>query len=185
MDVSHHQGEIDWDRVGDAGMAFAYLKATEGSTFTDPRFSVNWAAARRAGLRVGGYHYFNLCAPGGPQGEHFARTLEAAGQRATMPPALDLELLGSCSSPPPRDSLLREIRSFLDVVEAATGQQVVVYAFPEFELAYRTAEALDRRQWVRRVGERPPARDWWLWQRDDTASIDGIAGPADLNQLAR
>ncbi|MEJ7832860.1 MAG: hypothetical protein WKF79_08110, partial [Nocardioides sp.] len=82
-------------------------------------------------------------------------------------------------------SLLREVRAFLDVVEDATGQRVVVYAFPEFELTYRTAEALDRRQWVRRVGDRPPARDWWLWQRNTAASIDGIAGPADLNQLAR
>ena len=66
----------------------------------------------------------------------------------------------------------------------APVKRVVVYAYPEFEARYRFADALDRRQWVRRIGNRPPARDWFIWQKDDQAVIDGIAGPADLNVLA-
>ena len=183
MDVSHHQGEIDWERVRRDRIEFAYLKATEGSTFTDPRFASYASAADRAGLRVGGYHYFTLCSPGVPQAEHFVRVLGAAGARS-LPPAVDLEILGNCSDPPPRDDLLREVRAFIEVVERRTGQRIVVYAYPEFESRYRIATVLERRQWVRRIGSAPPTRDWWIWQRDDRASIDGISAPADLNVMA-
>ncbi len=94
-----------------------------------------------------------------------------------MPPAIDLELLGNCSDPPPRPELLDEVRAFIDIVERRTGQQVVVYAYPEFEARYGFAAALDRRQWVRRIGSTPPAREWFIWQKDDQAVIDGITGP--------
>ena len=184
VDVSHHQGEIDWRQVSRDRIDFAYLKATEGSSFTDPRFVSNAREARQAGLRVGGYHYFTLCSPGAPQAEHFVSALESAPAR-TMPPAIDLELLGNCADPPPRNDLLRELRVFLDEVEHRTRQRVVVYAYPDFEDRYRVRAALDRRLWVRRIGDTPPAGEWWLWQRDDQATIDGIDGPADLNVLAR
>jgi lysozyme len=188
VDVSHHQGEIDWARVHADGIGFAYLKASEGSGFVDPRFETNARAARRAGLRVGGYHYFTLCSPGAPQAEHFGDVLDAASLLETrvrsMPPAIDLELLGNCADPPARGDLLREVRAFIDVVERRTGQHVVVYAYPDFESRYRISNALDRRLWVRRIGRTPPAGDWWMWQRNDHATIDGITGPADLNVLA-
>lgn len=183
IDASHHQGQIDWERVRRDGVAFAYLKATEGSSFTDPRFVAHARAARRSGLRVGGYHYFTLCSPGGPQAEHFADVLASAG-RPSLPPAIDLELLGNCADPPARESLLEEVRTFVETVEDRTGQRMVVYAYPELETRYRIASALERRQWVRRIGDTPPAGDWWLWQRDDRATVDGISGPVDLNVMA-
>ncbi len=188
IDVSHHQGTIDWGAVSRDDLDFAYLKATEGSTFTDPAFATHAREAEAAGLRVGGYHYFSLCSPGQSQGEHFAATLGAqreGGVRLALPPAVDLELLGSCADPPPREELLGEVRAFLDVVEADTGQRVVVYSFPDFEATYRFAGQIDRRQWVRRLGDRPPRRDWWLWQRSQSADVAGISGPVDLNLLKR
>ena len=132
VDVSHHQGEVDWQRVRRDRIGFAYLKATEGSGFVDPRFQGGARAARAAGLRVGGYHYFSLCSPGAPQAEHFVGVLDSA-PAASMPPAVDLELLGNCSDPPPRPVLLEQVRAFIDVVERQTCQEVVVYAYPEFE----------------------------------------------------
>ncbi len=184
IDVSHHQGSIDWRRVSEDGIGFAYLKATEGSSFTDPRFVANATGARQAGLRVGGYHYFTLCSPGAPQAEHFADVLASAPARG-LPPAIDLELLGNCDDPPPREALLREVRAFMDVVERATGKRVVVYAYPELESRYRLSAALDRRLWVRRLGDAPPQGDWWMWQRSDSARVDGVSGGVDLNVLAR
>ena len=186
IDVSHHQGPIDWAAVSGDRVDFAYLKATEGRTFTDPRFAANSRAADAAGLRVGAYHYFSLCSPGGEQGQHFVATMTVqtdAGVRLALPPAVDLELLGSCTGPPAREELLAEVRAFLEVVEQATGQRVIVYSFPDFEERYGFADDLDRRQWVRRLGDQPPARDWWLWQRSQTASVSGVDGPVDLNVL--
>jgi lysozyme len=44
VDVSHHEGAIGWDKVKDAGIAFAILKATEGKSFVDPPGAVRWAS---------------------------------------------------------------------------------------------------------------------------------------------
>ncbi len=186
VDASHHQGDIDWRRVRADRVEFAYLKASEGASFVDPRFAGNARAADAAGLRVGGYHFFSTCSPGRPQGEHFVDVLASAPATSAadaMPPAVDLELQGNCAQPPPRAQLLAEVRDFLAVVERATGRRVVVYAYPDFEARYRFAGALDRRQWVRRIGDRPPARNWWIWQKDDRAQVDGFSAPADLNLM--
>lgn len=183
IDASHHQGVIDWPRVADAGIEFAYLKATEGSSFTDPRFADNWAAARAAGIRPGGYHYYTLCSPPEAQADHFLATLGAVETLESLPPVVDLELIGNCDPPPPRDRLRDQVQTFIDRVEEATGRKVVVYFHPDFEAHYDLVEAFDRRLWVRRVGDRPPPGDWFLWQRNDQATVAGIEGPVDLNLM--
>jgi lysozyme len=42
VDVSSHQGTIDWDRVAADDIEFAYVKATEGGDLVDARFDRNW-----------------------------------------------------------------------------------------------------------------------------------------------
>src|SRR5436190_23267235 len=53
IDVSHHQGHIAWTKLPRQGVDFAYIKATEGADHFDRRFSINWRAARAAGIRRG------------------------------------------------------------------------------------------------------------------------------------
>jgi len=184
IDASHHQGVIDWEAVSGDGIAFAYLKASEGTTFTDPRFAENRERARDAGLRVGGYHYFSLCTPGAAQAAHFVAVLGPPTPRS-LPPAVDLEVGGNCAAPPPRAELLAEVRIFVDDVEEALGVEPVVYLYPEFEDRYGfAADLTDHRQWVRSL-DGPPDREWWMWQRSDSAVVAGIHGPADLNVLRR
>lgn len=181
IDASHHQGDIDWRAVAGDGIEFAYLKATEGTTFTDPRFARHRDAARAAGLEVGGYHYFQLCSPGVPQADHFASVLERLDGPRDLPGAIDLELAGSCAEPPAPDALLTEVRAFLERVQQRTGRRPVVYLYPEFEQRYGFADDLaDHRQWVRSL-DRRPERDWWIWQRSETGTVAGIDGPVDLN----
>jgi lysozyme len=184
IDASHHQGTIDWQAVAGDGIAFAYLKATEGTSYTDPTFAQHREQAQRQGLQVGGYHYFQLCSSGADQAAHFASVLgELDGD--DLPPAIDLELAGSCTTPPPRAVLLAEVRAFLEEVAAATGKEPVVYLYPEFEAQLGFASELgDHRQWVRSLAGKP-GRDWWIWQQTDSGSVDGIAGPVDVNVMWR
>jgi lysozyme len=185
IDASHHQGAIDWAAVARSGHRFAYLKASEGSTFTDPAFADNRVAASAAGLRVGGYHYFSLCTSGAEQATHFLDVLAGGPARGPrpLPPAIDLELAGSCDTPPSADDLLAEVRTFLRAVERGTGQELVVYLYPEFEARYGFADELaDHRQWVRSLDGRPD-RAWWMWQRSASATVPGIDGPADVNLM--
>ena len=119
IDVSHHQGTIDWRRVAGAGIGFAYLKATEGSDFTDSRFRTNWTGAAAAGLPRGAYHYFTLCTPGRAQAAHFLATVPR--DAAALPPAVDLELGGNCSARPAPAAVHREVDAFLAEVARATS----------------------------------------------------------------
>ena len=51
IDVSHYQGEIDWQVLAKEDISFAFIKATEGSTYTDKRFEYNFAEAQKTDLR--------------------------------------------------------------------------------------------------------------------------------------
>lgn len=183
IDVSHHQGAIDWRAVAGDGIEFAYLKATEGSGFTDSRFTTNAREARAAGLEVGGYHYYTLCAEPEPQADHFVATLEQA--TTSLPPVVDLELIGNCDPPPDKATLQAQVETFIAAVEEATGKRVVVYFHPDFEAHYALVEDFDRRLWVRRVGARPPPGDWFIWQRDDAGTVNGVNTPVDLDVMRR
>ena len=52
LDMSHYQGNVFWEAVGDNGrMFYVYLKATEGETFIDKRYEENIYMARKNGLK--------------------------------------------------------------------------------------------------------------------------------------
>ena len=93
IDVSAHQGEIEWEQVAEDGIKFAYIKATEGQGWVDEWFAENWAGAARVGIDRGVYHFFTLCAAGDEQARNFLRV--APPDDDALPPAIDLELTGS------------------------------------------------------------------------------------------
>jgi lysozyme len=201
VDVSHHQGTIDWARVAATPrLRFAYVKATEGGDFVDPAFTRNWSEARRAGLRVGAYHFFNLCKPGAEQARHFLSVVPRAGPlpspaprgdggpgtRDDLPPALDLELGPPCRRPPPRDVVAREVAAWLAEVERVDGRRPVLYVTHEsYDLFLRGAEPPGP-LWVRAILDEPaldPGHAWTVWQFWPRGRVAGIAGPVDLNVL--
>lgn len=63
IDVSHHNGTINWDKVKAAGIEFAILRATHGTESVDEQFERNYAEAKRVGIKVGVYHYLYYVDP--------------------------------------------------------------------------------------------------------------------------
>ncbi len=57
MDVSAYQGYINYDKVKQEGIEFVYIKATEGTWYTDRYLKYNYENAKRVGIKVGFYHY--------------------------------------------------------------------------------------------------------------------------------
>lgn len=105
VDVSAYQGQIDWETLADQGLSFAFIKATEGSSFEDPRFRENWTGARSAGLRVGAYHFFSFDSPGASQAQNFIGAVQ--GFEGMLPPVVDVELYGAHKKVRPRASMCR------------------------------------------------------------------------------
>lgn len=178
IDVSVHQGAIDWPRVARDGIAFAYVKATEGGDHTDARFAENWRAAGEAGIDRGAYHFFTLCRPGDEQARHF---LSVVPDGAELAPAVDLEIAGNCSRRPSREDVRRELDAFLRVVEGATRRDVVLYLGADWQRRYPVVVG-DRPLWLRRTLRRPRG-GWTVWQVQGRARVDGVRGGVDLDVM--
>jgi len=191
LDVSHHQGAIDWPRVGQSEVKFVYLKATEGRDWSDARFAKNWLGAREAGLVAGAYHFFSFCSPGVAQAEHFLSVLPVDDDM--LAPALDVEFGGNCKSPPPASAIQAEVRAWLEHVEAKLGTRPVLYVTEDALDALFDSSQLDGAAgagpllWYRSVlfepSLRPPAT-WTFWQYHSRGRVEGIDGPVDLNVFA-
>jgi GH25 family lysozyme M1 (1,4-beta-N-acetylmuramidase) len=183
VDVNGAKGPIDWRRVRAAGFDFAILKATEGRTFDDERFSFNRRAAKAAGLVVGAYH-FARPDNNTPEAEaqHFLRI--ARPQRGELLPALDWE-----TNPP----TAAWASKFLRVVETAIGAAPMLYTFPDF--LRRTGHLNDFHRfplWYARFGANdgqvhpatpPQGFRFAVHQFTSTGHVDGINGRVDLNLL--
>lgn len=181
IDVSHHQGAIDWARVAKDDVAFAYIKATEGGDHVDTRFAENFAAAQAVGIAVGAYHFFTLCRSGAEQAANLLANVPLAP--GMLPVAVDLEYEGNCSARPPADVVKKEVETFVEIVEAATGAPSVFYVTYGFYKDYY-AVLPERSLWTRWIVWHPPKdQDWLFWQYHDRGRVDGIEGDVDLNVL--
>lgn len=182
IDVSHHQGAIDWRKVAGDDVRFAYLKVSEGGDHRDRRFEENWREARAAGLAVGAYHFFTFCRTGAEQARNFIAAVPVESD--ALPPAIDLEFGGNCGRRPDAATMRRELDAMLASLEAAYGKPALLYVTPEFFDAY--GKALPTRAlWRRSILHAPDSRSTWtLWQYHNRARVAGIAGPVDLNVFA-
>jgi lysozyme len=186
IDVSRHQGVIDWPAVAATKLVqFAYIKATEGGDFKDAAFAENWAKSKQAGVARGAYHFFTFCRPGTDQARNFLATVPA--KAGALPIAVDLEFGGNCSARPSLEALLAELNDFLAAVRQAFPQTPVFYVTSEFYDRYMKRNIRrfpDHHLWLRNIYNEPAQRQchlWTLWQFAHRGRLEGIAGPVDLN----
>ena len=183
VDVSHHQGRIDWSRLSGSSVRFAYIKASEGATFRDTAFRANWAGAQSAGVVPGAYHFFTLCRPAAQQATNFLAVVPKPSE-PTLPPAVDLEFGGNCAQRPSPAAFRADLEEFLKTVEAAWGCRLVLYVTQEFYTAYVEGYFKDNPLWVRDVFNRPElrsGREWRLWQYANRGRLPGVDTYIDLN----
>jgi len=126
IDVSHHQGDVDWAKVKGSGVAFAFAKATEGESYADPKFARNWEGMRAAGLVRGAYHFGRPGRDPVAQARHFVATVGA--QSGDLQLALDLEKDDGKSPAEVWDWTKR----FLAEVKRLTGRPGIIYTSRAF-----------------------------------------------------
>ena len=89
IDVSSHNGEIDFDKVKADGYSFVIIKASEGLEHHDSRFATNYDNARKSGLKVGAYHFFRKDTDGLNQAKNFLETI--GWRKLDLPLVVDVE----------------------------------------------------------------------------------------------
>jgi GH25 family lysozyme M1 (1,4-beta-N-acetylmuramidase) len=190
IDVSNHQGsKIDWPQVAGAGITFSFLKASEGTTFTDATYALNRSGANAAAIPIGAYHFarpagtndVTLTASGIAQADHFVDIAQPRG--GDLPPVLDLETTGGLNV----TNLVKWTQAWVTEVAARTGVQPLVYTSPAFwkkSLGDTTTFALAGNKlwvahWTSASGPTVPASNWgglgWtFWQWSNCQKIPGI-----------
>ena len=183
IDVSHFQGDIDWCAVAKAGVGFAYLKATQGLAFVDPKFAYNRREGRKADIRLGAYHFFEPDQDPAGQVDHFLAALDKTS--LDLPAALDIEISGQASP----QGLTESIETWLQRVENALSRRPLIYTNPSFwRESVASSDFGQYPLWIAEYGVQEPAlpqgwSDWTLWQHSQNGQVDGIRGPVDLDRL--
>lgn len=192
VDVSHYQGEIDWQVLSGQNIRFAYIKATEGSSHVDRRFAENCEKAMKTDLKVGAYHFFSFDSPGITQAEHFIETTEP--YESLIAPVVDVEFYGNKKENPPDPGQVgAELKDYLGKVEQACGQKPVIYATQEAWELYIRGRFDSYPLWIRDIWKEPKqkplaeneeGRGWTFWQYTNRGRLKGFSGEeafVDLN----
>ncbi len=182
IDLSHYQGNVFWETVGDnTRMSFVYLKATEGGDRIDDRYERNIELAHRHGLKVGSYHFFRPRVPLALQLENFM-TQCLPGEQDLIP-MIDVESVGGLCHHAFCDSLI----TFLAMVEDAYHQKPLVYTGRNFYNKYLTGLLDDYLLMVAMYTDEEPQladeRDICIWQYTSRGRINGIHGFVDKSRF--
>ena len=190
VDLSSYQADVDMNALKAQGVAFAYIKATEGSSHQDARFPENWANAARAGLPSGAYHFFSYDSAGATQAENFINAVgpELSGR---LLPVVDVEYYGDKEqNPPDKEDVIRELSVFLDALEAQYGVKPMIYTRSDLYDKYLAGSFDAYPFWISSLYT--PIRwnyhgDWVLWQYLNRGVLEGYEGGEtyiDLNVLS-
>jgi lysozyme len=187
VDVSHYQGDIDWQQVKDSGISFAFIKATEGVYFTDDKFADNLQGARDAGIATGAYHFMRATSVDDAiaEADYFVDEINLNGgfSLLDLPPVLDAETVAGNSG----EEITAMCRAWVDRVAEVTGRQPILYTYPSFADQYLDESLSDIPLWLANYGvDQPQDRAGWThWtflQYADDGEVPGIDGPVDLDE---
>lgn len=198
VDVSHHQGTIDWQSVVDSGHVFAFHKATEGATVTDIRYAENRVDAGAVGIPFGAYHFARpqggtlaeAQADAASEAQHFLAVAQPAP--GDLIPVLDMEATGGLG--PKR--LIAWTQVWLNEIVAALDVQPLIYTSPNFWKTNLNDTTTFASQgfplWIAHyTGASAPTvpaanwngQGWSFWQWTSCASVPGITGCADEDRF--
>ncbi len=177
IDVSAHNGEIDFEQVALDSVDFVYVKCTEGSDFLDRRYKDNIFSARRAGLKTGPYHFFRFNVSGSAQAMHMLTALD--GVPTDLPWAIDVESWGN-DDRYDRSDVIRQLRGMVAVLRDA-GREVVIYTNKNGFGHFIDGIFADVPLWICSKQQERPQQDWIFWQYSHTGKVRGVGGDVDLN----
>lgn len=182
IDISHHQGEIDWKDLlktqgYDSIIQFVYCKATEGSDHVDSRWEENRESLQALQMPHGAYHFFSPKTPPRPQVTHFLNHWEKSS--LDLPPVLDVEAEGFSDK-----DLIAKMKIWLTEVERLTGIRPIIYtSLHFFETKFRN-DFKNYQFWIAAYSRKPDCiEDSRLihWQYSEKGELPGIDENVDLN----
>ena len=185
IDISHHQGNIDFHKVKIAGIQAVILKATEGTNYKDQAYKEYKKAAEDVGLLCGAYH-FGHYGDGVAQADYF---MQSIGIDKSTLMILDLEWVMSAGQKKDPMSLV-QAEQFVKRVFQKTGRWPGVYTSFSFldEYKYKSSKELSNCWlWVAQYSKTPKVPpiwpEWTLWQYTESGIVNGIHTNCDRDKF--
>jgi len=179
IDVSNHNGTIDFDSVRDDNYQFVLIKASEGKTFKDPAFARHYGGARAAGLKVGAYHFFRKNRTGEEQAANF---LDVIGNRTLdLPLVIDLEDDWGNGATTSYDTAVERLLNMIAILKGK-GYSVMIYTNKDGYNKYYKDMLGDCDLWLCSFTS-PDLLDLphRFQQYSYEGEVDGVDGEVDLN----
>ena len=185
IDISHYQGEIDWEKLKNNGMIekcpvrFVMIKATEGSSKIDENFIDNFYNAREYGFIRGAYHFYSVYSPAEAQARYFIKNVKL--EAGDLPPVLDVEHKPKNQTD---EEFKKSILTWLDIVEEEYGVKPIIYTYYKFKMKYLSDKVFDdypywiAHYYVDKVEYNGQLK---FWQHTDCGKLPGISGYVDFN----
>jgi lysozyme len=195
-DVASYQhpngARIDWQKAADNGAGFAFVKATESTSYTNPYFADDYASAAAAGLVRSAYHFARPkpdLQSARDQADFFVKKAGTAKAKGDLPLTLDLEEAGGLSP----TTLIAWTHAFVDEVTTLTSRPPILYTYPYFwqHAMGDTKDFANLPLWLasyRNGGPRQPLpggwSSWTFWQYTASGHIAGIPASVDRSKFA-
>lgn len=181
IDLSHYQGNVFWESVGQTKMAYVYLKATEGGDNIDGKYKQNIDLAHSYGLKVGSYHFYRPKIPQEVQLANFMAQCRPGDQ--DLIPMVDVETRSGLD----RDAFRDSLAIFLQLVEKAYKQKPLVYTGTNFYNANLTGLLDDYKLMIAQYSATEPVlndgKEYLMWQYTGKGHLDGINGYVDKSRF--
>ncbi len=183
IDVSSYNGSIDWQAVKNAGITFAFIKASQGGDAVDRFFGTNLAHCRAVGIVPGVYHFYRHDVDPAAQAAHFLHIIGQL-QPGDLPPTIDVEAPGDGGGPINYSvtEVVHRIGVFLNAVHTATGRNCIIYTYPYVWrelIGNSNAFAATNPLWIAHYGVQQPALvggwpNYTFWQYTDSGAVPGV-----------
>jgi GH25 family lysozyme M1 (1,4-beta-N-acetylmuramidase) len=184
IDVSEHQGVINWQKVKADGIQYAILRAGYGRAISqkDKQFDNNYKGCKACGMSCGVYWYSYALTPEDAVKEAHACLEAIKGKKFEYPIYFDVEENSQFSLG--KDKVSKIIQAFCDEIEKA-GYWTGLYMSASPLKSYVTADVQRRYAiWVAHYGVSKPSYsgDYGMWQYSATGKVSGISGNVDLDE---
>lgn len=184
IDVSEHNGHVDWAKVKSSGQVFAFARVSDGLNYPDSEFTSNWAGIKAAGLKRGVYQYFRPGQDALAQADLLLAKIGTLGA-GDLPPVIDVETANGQST----STVASAVRVWIDRVKAKTGREPIIYSAAGFwDTLSNTSQFAPQKLWVANYGAMCPYMPgtwgkWSFWQDSESGSVPGVSGEIDTDQF--
>jgi len=180
IDISKHNGDIDFDQVRDDNYQFVFIKASEGKTYRDEAFERNYRQARKAGLKVGAYHFFRKNRTAREQADNLLQAIE--GKELDLPLVIDLEDDWGNGATVSREMALERVMDMIEILNGK-GYQVMIYTNMDGYNKYYKDMLADHDLWLCSFtsSDNLSSMSYRFHQFSHEGSVQGVDGDVDLN----